>query len=136
MAFKMKGTPMKRNFGIGASPVKKDGVKPANKKYEEYKKRRTRMKAIRDANPDAFIHTIRKYGYDKQSAFYSDAFGVKDFYFIVIEKTSPYNIGVYKCSEETINSGRIKYKNLLCVYKNYFIEKNQEVESFLWQREI
>ena len=94
------------------------------------------IKTTTDANPDTFVHTIRKYGYDKQSAFYSDAFGVKDFYFIVIEKTNPYNIGVYKCSEETMNTGRIKYKNLLCVYKDYFIEKNYEIESFLWQREI
>ena len=94
------------------------------------------IKTTTDANPDTFVHTIRKYGYDKQSAFYSDAFGVKDFYFIVIEKTYPYNIGVYKCSEETMNTGRIKYKNLLCVYKDYFIEKNYEIESFLWQREI
>lgn len=35
-----------------------------------------------------------------------------------------------------MNTGRIKYKNLLGVYKDYFVDKNQEVESFLWEGEI
>ena len=64
MAFKMKGSPMKRNFGIGASPVKKEGVasktKLTPKEIEARKKRKANMKAIRDANPDDF--ELRKHG--------------------------------------------------------------------------
>jgi len=39
MAFKMKGSPMQRNFGIGASPLKNDKNKLAKKKTrDEYYK--------------------------------------------------------------------------------------------------
>ena len=44
MAFKMKGSPMQRNFGVGASPVKKEGVterkKLTPKEIEAHKKRK------------------------------------------------------------------------------------------------
>ena len=64
MAFKMKGSPMYRNFGIGASPVKKEGVterkKLTPKEIAAHKARKENYKRIRAANPDDF--ELRKHG--------------------------------------------------------------------------
>ena len=35
MAFKMKGSPMQRNFGIGGSPVRKNEKTDVTKQYEQ-----------------------------------------------------------------------------------------------------
>jgi hypothetical protein len=64
MAFKMKGSPMYRNFGIGASPVKKEGVterkKLTPKEIAAHEARKENYKRIRAANPDDF--ELRKHG--------------------------------------------------------------------------
>ena len=73
-----------------------------------------------------FRRSSLKYGYDRQSAFYGDGFKAERFIFIVIEKSAPYNIGIYECSAEFIEEGREKYKNLLSQYKEYFIDKAKD----------
>ena len=54
--------------------------------------------------------------------FYLDGFNVDQFWFIVIEKSAPYNMAIYNCSEEFIDEGRMKYKRLLDMYSLYFIQ--------------
>ena len=58
---------------------------------------------------------------------------MKKFTFIVIEKKAPYNIGVYECSEDFIESGREEYTRLLLDYKKYFSytdESNTALSNF------
>ena len=66
----------------------------------------------------SFKGSAYKYGYNRQSAFYMDGFNKRNFIFIVIEKSSPYNLYIYECSENFIESGRDEYKELLKTYKN------------------
>jgi hypothetical protein len=94
------------------------------------------IKTTQDATPRGFRNSAYKWGYDRQSAFYSDAFGVKNFIFIVIEKSAPYNIGVYSCGDDFMSGGRAKYKHLLGMYKDYFVEENKEPYEFTWIDEL
>ena len=84
------------------------------------------IKTTQGANMNEFRGSAYKYGYDRQSAFYSDGFKADDFVFIVIEKGAPYNIGIYYSGEEFISDGRSKYSQLLNTYKHYFIDKVQD----------
>ena len=91
------------------------------------------VKTTQDASLDGFRRSAYKYGYNRQCAFYLDGFGMKKFTFIVIEKKAPYNIGVYECSEDFIESGREEYTRLLLDYKKYFSytdESNTALSNF------
>ena len=81
------------------------------------------IKTTQDSSPEGFRSSAYKYGYDRQAAFYLDGFGVDQFWFIVIEKSAPYNMAIYNCSEEFLQGGRNKYKTLLDVYNYYFIQE-------------
>ena len=91
------------------------------------------IKTTQDASFEAFRRSAYKYGYNRQAAFYLDGFGAKEFVFIVIEKKAPYNIGVYHCSDDFIESGRDEYSSLLMDYKKYFIDSdpnNYEIMNY------
>ena len=79
---------------------------------------------------NSFKGSCMKYGYDRQSAFYLDGFDADEFWFIVIEKTEPYDVGIYMCSKEFIEYGREKYKNLLNLYDHYFISQEKEIKDY------
>ena len=81
------------------------------------------IKTTQDSSPDGFRKSAYKYGYDRQAAFYADGFGVDQFWFIVIEKSAPYNMAIYSCSEDFIEEGRMKYRRLLDTYSLFFIQK-------------
>ena len=78
----------------------------------------------------SFKGACMKYGYDRQSAFYLDGFGADEMWFIVIEKTEPYDVGIYMCSDEFVGFGRDKYKDLLNIYDTYFIKQEKEVNDY------
>jgi len=85
------------------------------------------LKSMRDAPTQNNFHKdFFAYNYDRQSAFYSEITGVNDFWFIACEKTSPYTIGVYQVSKETMMQGKAKFLQLLRMYKAYF--KNNETK--------
>tara|TARA_R110002020_G_scaffold208419_1_gene414145 strand:- start:1484 stop:2260 length:777 start_codon:yes stop_codon:yes gene_type:complete len=81
------------------------------------------IKTTQDASPKGFRSSAYKYAYDRQSAFYLDGFEAEEFWFIVIEKSAPYNLGIYKCSLDFLDEGREKYSELLETYSYYFIQK-------------
>lgn len=81
----------------------------------------------------SFKGSAYKYGYNRQSAFYMDGFNKNSFIFIVIEKSSPYNLYIYECSENFIESGRDEYKNLLNVYKEYFIDEAKVPSQYYYR---
>jgi len=60
-----------------------------------------------------FRKSAYRYAYNRQAAFYLDGFGAKEFVFIVIETNEPHQIGIFRCSEAFIDSGRQEYVELL-----------------------
>lgn len=88
------------------------------------------IKTTQDHSERAFRNSCVKYGYDRQSAFYLDGFDADEFWFIVIEKTDPFDIGVYMCGDEFLKYGREKYQNLLDLYNYYFIKQEKEINEY------
>ena len=81
----------------------------------------------------SFRGSAYKYGYNRQSAFYMDGFNKRNFIFIVIEKSSPYNLYIYECSDNFIDSGREEYKQLLKTYKEYFIDEAKVPSQYYYK---
>jgi hypothetical protein len=77
------------------------------------------VKTTQNADKRAFAHTVNRYGYDRQAAFYIDGFNaecsakVDAFIFIAVEKDPPYKVGCYTLSEGDISVGRTKYRELI-----------------------
>jgi exodeoxyribonuclease VIII len=84
------------------------------------------IKTTQDASLDAFRRNAYKYGYNRQASFYLDGFDAREFIFIVIEKKAPYNVGVFECSNEFIESGREEYMRLLLDYRKYFSDADPD----------
>lgn len=85
------------------------------------------LKTTRDCSIQGFLDSCKKYGYFRQSAFYCDAFGVTTFYFIAIEKTSPYIMNIFMVHPKRLDDGRFEYQTILTRYKKYLdgtIESN------------
>jgi len=89
------------------------------------------LKTTGDGSFYGFSNSCKKYGYDRQSAFYMDGFGCDEFLFITQEKERPYNVSVFYASDEFIERGRQEYKHLLGVYKKFFIDNEEVVEDHL-----
>ena len=60
--------------------------------------------------------------YNQQAALYKHLFQVDDFYFVVVEKEFPYEVGIFKSSDAFLNSGLNELKKSLELYKNLFID--------------
>jgi len=57
------------------------------------------------SSPESFTKTITAFNYHLQAAHYLQGTGAKRFVFVVIEKTFPYNIGIYDLSTEFLDIG-------------------------------
>ena len=91
------------------------------------------LKTTSSGELHSFKGSAYKYGYNRQSAFYMDGFNKSKFIFIVIEKSSPYNLYIYDCSDQFIESGREEYKYLLDVYKEYFIDETKVPSQYYYK---
>jgi len=94
------------------------------------------IKTTQDASIEAFRRSAWKYGYDRQAAYYMDGFDAVEFWFVVIEKSSPHRIGIYKASDKFIDEGRKKNSMLLDYYHQYFIAKDKKVNEFYFKGEL
>ena len=94
------------------------------------------LKTTRDSSPESFRRSAYNYGYDRQAAFYLDGFKADEFWFLVIEKESPYRVGIYKASDEFIEGGRQKNQSLLKKYKEFFIKKVKDINKFYFKGEL
>ncbi len=74
------------------------------------------LKTTADASPKGFAQSVWKYRYHVQAAHYLDGFNNKPFHqfiFVAVEKTPPYQVGIYTLSDEYINEGlKIRNRNL------------------------
>jgi exodeoxyribonuclease VIII len=79
------------------------------------------------ASQSEFEKTIWNFGYGIQSAFYLEmarACGVpaQHFVFVVVEKTAPYAVAVYRFSDEIANAFRPRMLELVAQYKQFLAD--------------
>lgn len=62
---------------------------------------------------DKFRYDVNSWSYDIQAYVYTKVFGIKDFWWVVQEKTYPYYPANVKCSDETLFKGEMKFHEAL-----------------------
>jgi len=81
------------------------------------------LKTTACANPDKFKHSVKKYGYHRQAAMALDGVSkvtgkeYKHFIIVAVEKEAPYCASAFVLDKETIEEGRIEYKQYAGLYK-------------------
>lgn len=60
-----------------------------------------------------FRYDVKSFSYDIQAYIYTKATGIKDFYWLVQEKTYPYFPAIVKCSDETLFTGEMKFHDAI-----------------------
>ena len=78
---------------------------------------------------DKFRYDVNSWSYDIQAYIYTKVFDIKDFYWVVQEKTFPYYPADVKCSEETLFRGEMKFHQALENIKNWLDESPEERET-------
>lgn len=76
-----------------------------------------------------FAFTIEKYDYDLQAYLYTEMFQVPDFYWLVVDKITT-DIGVFKASEATLESGKNKLEAALALYEAFFIDELIDLSQY------
>ena len=76
-----------------------------------------------------FKYDVRSFSYDIQAYIYTTVFGIKDFWWVVQEKTYPYLPAKVKCSEETLFSGEMKFHQGVENIKNW-LDGNTSAEKY------
>lgn len=86
------------------------------------------LKTTQDASIKGFQRTIANYRYHVQAAFYlsvlraADIIRPKGFIFIAVEKTYPYAVQLFKCSQHLLEIGETEARNNLQQLANAFDE--------------
>tara|TARA_R100001443_G_scaffold9409_2_gene19023 strand:+ start:474 stop:1241 length:768 start_codon:yes stop_codon:yes gene_type:complete len=89
------------------------------------------LKTTADGSHWGFSNSCKKYGYDRQSAFYVDGFNCDEFVFITQEKEAPYNVSIFYAGQDFLDRGREEYKYLLDVYRRFFIDNEESIDEHL-----
>ena len=97
-------------------------VKTTNDGLKDYEQKDGSLK-------NQFAYTIGKYDYDLQAYLYTQLFNVPDFYWLVIDKTTT-DIGVFKASEETLESGQLKLEASLQLYSAFFVDELIDLSQY------
>ena len=79
---------------------------------------------------DKFRYDVNSWCYDIQAYIYTTVFGIKDYYWVVQEKTYPYYPAEVKCSEETLFKGEMKFHQALENIKKYLAEETPELNCY------
>lgn len=78
---------------------------------------KTSAKSLKDWKRNAW------YGnYTQQAYMYSELFGVDEFYFVVVEKSFPYEVGIFKATDSFIEKGKQKFEKNIELYERLFID--------------
>jgi exodeoxyribonuclease VIII len=93
------------------------------------------LKTTQDASPSKWQWSALDYGYHRQAAIYLDTLEAmygKPFRFLfgVVSKNEPYEVAVYKLSEEDLDRGRDEYHALIAEYRRRTEENDWLAE---WQ---
>jgi hypothetical protein len=73
---------------------------------------------------DDFRKSAKFFLYNQQASLYSHIFGVDNFIFVVVEKSWPYEIGIFKCSFGFMESGFTELNASIDTYEDLFIDGN------------
>jgi len=79
---------------------------------------------------DKFRYDVNSWSYDIQAYVYTKVFDIKDFYWVVQEKTYPYYPANVKCSDETLFKGEMKFHEALENIKNWLDGEQRSEEHF------
>ena len=82
-----------------------------------------------------FKFTIDKYDYDLQAYLYTQLFDVPDFYWLVVDKSTT-DIGVFKASDQTLESGKVKLEAALQIYEAFFIDELIDLSQYYKEGEL
>jgi len=66
-----------------------------------------------------FKYSVRDFNYDIQAYIYTKVFGIKDFYWVVQEKTEPYTPALVKCSDSTLFAGEMNFSTAAYRIRNF-----------------
>ena len=81
------------------------------------------LKTTEDATPNGFTRSVLKWGYDVQQAFYEDTYAesearaIDHFKFVAVEKSAPYEVGVFEVEPFWVAMGKKKTANARRIYK-------------------
>lgn len=59
--------------------------------------------------------------YNQQAYLYKTLFGVDNFYFLVVEKEFPYEVGIFKASDDFLASGEYEFNKSIELYERTFL---------------
>lgn len=62
------------------------------------------------------------FNYAQQAYLYSEIFDVDDFYFLVVQKEFPYEVGIYKASDRFLGRGAEELEDSINLYERLFID--------------
>jgi len=79
---------------------------------------------------DKFRYDVNSWCYDIQAYIYTTVFGIKDYYWVVQEKTYPYYPAEVKCSEETLFKGEMKFHQALENINSYLDGDKKELKCY------
>ena len=79
---------------------------------------------------DKFRYDVNSWCYDIQAYIYTTVFGIKDYYWVVQEKTYPYYPAEVKCSEETLFKGEMKFHQALENITKYLDDEQPDLNCY------
>ena len=80
---------------------------------------------------EKFRYAVRDFSYDIQAYIYTKVFGIKDFYWVVQEKTYPYLPALVKCTDETLFTGEMKFNDAINRIRHFMREDYDPVKDYL-----
>jgi len=88
------------------------------------------IKSCLNSSPRKFKNDVFSYSYNLSAAYYSDFIGRDNYVFAAMEKKQPYQVSLYVCNDEMIESGRQKYRMGLDLMKwsydnNFWCDYNE-----------
>jgi hypothetical protein len=78
-----------------------------------------------------FRYSVRDFSYDIQAYIYTKVFGVKEFYWLVQEKTNPYLPAIVECSEETLFAGEMKFNDAIEKIEKFLREGDNPSKDYV-----
>lgn len=92
-------------------------------------------KTTKSCNPDAFLGSIKQYGYHYQAAWYARGFkkagfNVKEFVFVAQEKTTPYATKIFKINTNNLDKYWTELEYTLGNYESYIQKGEQSLQAY------
>tara|TARA_R100001463_G_scaffold108305_1_gene162837 strand:+ start:295 stop:1062 length:768 start_codon:yes stop_codon:yes gene_type:complete len=79
---------------------------------------------------DKFRYDVNSWSYDIQAYIYTKVFDIKDYYWVVQEKSYPYYPAEVQCSEETLFRGEMKFHQALENINKYLNEGSPKLNNY------